>query len=138
MGETGSVTTALDLALRHPRTHGVEVTVAQLRDYLARPKSHVALVVDADGRLVATVLPEDLPAADDAAPGMHAGTLEGRTVAPTTPAAEVEQLLETRGLRRLAVVDAEGRLLGLVCRKRRSSGFCDDAGVAALRAERQP
>lgn len=130
------MTTALDLALRSPQVHGVDVTLAELRAYLARPKSHVALVVDADGRLLSAVLPEDLPAAGAAEPDTLPGTLEGRVVAPTTPAAEVEALLAARGLRRLAVVDADGRLLGLVCRKRRSAGFCDDEGVAALRAER--
>jgi hypothetical protein len=37
------------------------------------------------------------------------------------------------GLRRLAVVDGQGSLLGLLCLKRHLGGFCSDADVAARR-----
>ncbi len=36
-----------------------------------------------------------------------------------------------RGLRRLAVVDDNGLLMGLLCLKRKLTGFCSDADVAA-------
>lgn len=35
------------------------------------------------------------------------------------------------GQRRLAVVDADNRLLGLLCLKRDLSGFCTDSGFNA-------
>ncbi len=40
-------------------------------------------------------------------------------------------MLLARGRRRLAVVDERGALLGLLCLKRRLTGFCSDADVAA-------
>jgi hypothetical protein len=40
-----------------------------------------------------------------------------------------------RGERRRAVIDADGRLLGLLCLKSRLTGFCSDSDVAARAAE---
>ncbi|MBZ5733449.1 hypothetical protein K8Z61_02980 [Nocardioides sp. TRM66260-LWL] len=130
--------TAADLALQGPRVHPADVDLATVRAYLARPKSHLALLVDADGVLVATLDASDLPEdrTHDARPARRVGRLDGRTVAASVDAASVGLLLAERNTRRLAVVDGEGRLVGLVCRKRRSAGYCDDEGVAQLRAER--
>jgi hypothetical protein len=41
------------------------------------------------------------------------------------------------GQRRRAVVDDEGRLLGLLCLKASGRGFCADADVAARARERR-
>jgi hypothetical protein len=86
-----------------------------------------------DGKeLVGTVVRDDLPAAGSGAgPALPWSKLDGRTVAPDGPADILEQLLSDRGLRRLAVVDTEGALLGLVCLKRRRTGFCSDDEVAS-------
>ena len=51
---------------------------------------------------------------------------------PSTMSAEaVQELLIERGLRRLAVVDRDGTLLGLMCLKRTRTGFCSDEDVAS-------
>jgi hypothetical protein len=52
-------------------------------------------------------------------------------VPPHLPAEEAHQLLLSTGQRRRAVVDHSGRLLGLLCLKRRLTGFCSDNDVAA-------
>ena len=50
------------------------------------------------------------------------GTLVGRTVAPSQAVAAARETLLHEGRRRLAVVDASGRLLGLLCMKRDRDG----------------
>jgi hypothetical protein len=40
------------------------------------------------------------------------------------------------GRRRIAVVEPDGTLVGLLCLKQSGSGFCTDAGVAAMRRSR--
>jgi hypothetical protein len=56
----------------------------------------------------------------------------------TRPDVDVEEvrlaMLAARH-RRLAVVGAEGELLGLLCLKRSGSGFCSDEDVAARAAD---
>lgn len=55
---------------------------------------------------------------------------------PATSADAARELLIDRGLRRLAVVDHDGTLLGLMCLKRTRTGFCSDEDVAS-RAQSQ-
>jgi len=43
----------------------------------------------------------------------------------------VQRLLIDHGIRRVAVVNADGSLLGLMCLKQRMRGFCSDGDVAA-------
>ena len=42
----------------------------------------------------------------------------------------------TTGIRRLAVVDGDLRLLGLLCLKASRTGFCSDEGVDGMRRGR--
>ena len=97
---------------------------------------HLALVVDDDGRLLSTLVRDDLSAYDDQAPAVAAGTLEGRTVRADLPADQLPDRMLAMGARRLAVVDDTGVLVGLVCRKRSGEGYCTDAGIRSKRAER--
>jgi hypothetical protein len=90
----------------------------------------MALVVAADGRLITTVERSDLAGATPrASSAAELGTLVGRTVAPSLATAAAREKLLRQGRRRLAVVDASGRLLGLLCLKRDGTGFCSDDGV---------
>jgi hypothetical protein len=41
--------------------------------------------------------------------------------------------MRQQGRRRLAVVDADGALLGLLCLKASGDGFCSDDGIASRR-----
>jgi hypothetical protein len=52
-------------------------------------------------------------------------------VPSATSADTVNKLLIERGLRRLAVIDHDGTLLGLMCLKRSRTGFCSDEDVAS-------
>ncbi len=127
-----------DAVLRRPKTLGAGATVGDVRALLG-DHVHAALLVDGS-RLVGVVVREDLGegpgAAPDGEPALPLARLEGRTVRSGTPLGDAQRLLGVSGLRRLAVVDDAGVLVGLLCRKRRGDGWCTDAGVEARRRER--
>jgi CBS domain-containing protein len=126
----------VDVVVRLPKTLGQDATVAEARAAFTDDHVHMLLLTDG-GRLVGTLVLGDLVAcAADESPASRYATLEGRTVAPHLPAEDARQLLLASGQRRSAVVDESGRLLGLLCLKRRLTGFCSDADVAARAAER--
>ena len=133
-GVTRGATVASAL-LAHPRTSPPATTVAQARAFFADDHVHALLVVDGD-RLLAVVERADLVGAAPTDPAAPRGTLAGRTVRPDADLAVVHRRLLAEGGRRSAVVDAEGRLLGLLCLKRSGRGFCADADVRARAAER--
>jgi len=124
-----------DVVVRLPKTWGPRATVAEARAAFEHDHVHMLLLTER-GRLLGTLLRADLPApgADDGR-ALAVATLEGRTVSPRLSAEDARQLLLTTGQRRLAVVDDSGHLLGLLCLKRRLSGFCSDADVAARAAD---
>jgi len=127
--------TAGELVVRLPKTLPASLTVADARVAFDDDHVHMLLVTD-DGRLLGTLVREDVPDdADGAAPALAHAVLEGRTIAPAVPAEEARRHLLALGRRRVAVVDPEGRLLGLLCLKRRLTGFCSDADVAARAAD---
>ncbi|MBO0769376.1 MAG: CBS domain-containing protein [Solirubrobacterales bacterium] len=123
--------------LQRPTVHPADLTVAQARAaFAANPKERLLLLVR-DAKLVSTVTPEDVETADGSAAAAQVGTLEDRTVAPDEPLAAIHQAMLAEQRRRLAVVDpGTGELRGLLALKRSGAGFCDDAGVAAMRAAR--
>lgn len=126
---------AAELAIRHPKTLAADVTIGVVRAQLADDHVHIALLTDG-GRLVGTLLRTDLPAfLEDAAPALPHARLDGRVVTPERSAARVHAELVQHRLRRVAVVGADGTLLGLICLNRRRSGFCSDEDVAARAAE---
>lgn len=118
-----------------PKTLSASATVADARAQLSS-HVHVALIVDATGRLLTVVDRGDLEGADSGALAAGLGALESRVVAPDADAEQVRLTLRAAGLRRVAVVDSDGLLLGLMCLKRHGGGFCTDEGVAARAAER--
>jgi len=124
-----------DVVVRLPKTLPASLTVGGARVAFDDDHVHMLLMTD-DGRLLGTLVRDDLPDdADDAAPALEHASLSGRTIAPDVPAQDARLMLLARGRRRVAVVDAEGRLLGLLCLKRRLTGFCSDADVAARAAD---
>ena len=125
--------------LHHPKVSGPGATVAQVRALLARAKVHNALLVDETGRLLAVVEPADLEGHGDdesVLGAVGAGTLAGRTVHADDELDPSWSHLRTEGRRRLAVVDDDGLLVGLLCLKRHGAGFCSDADVRAREQER--
>jgi CBS domain-containing protein len=134
-----------DVMLREPIVLPESATVSDVRAVLRSDHVHMVLITRA-GRvgepLRGTVVRTDLDAApaagmspDDAEPALTCSRLAGRTVGPTEPVDDVRRALVAAGLRRAAVVDDAGLLLGLVCLKRDGTGFCSDAGVASRRAD---
>jgi CBS-domain-containing membrane protein len=119
-----------EVMLRHPKTLPVRTSITQARAALSN--DHVHLVLLTEGRrLVGTLTRTDLPPPGTLGTALAWSTLVGRTVSPDTPTSVVHGLLISQGIRRVAVVDADGSLLGLMCLKQRRTGFCSDADVTA-------
>lgn len=125
----------IDAVVRRPKLLGADATVADARHCLAGGKVHAALVVDGD-RLLTVIVPEDVLDAHGDDLARDHGRIEGRTVSPAADLEAVRNHMVDLGIRRLAVVDDELRLIGLLALKRSSLGFCSDEGIAARAAER--
>jgi CBS-domain-containing membrane protein len=122
-----------------PKTHDPWCPLQTIRDFFDDDHVHMALVVAPDGRLITTIERQDLVGATvGASCAGELGTLVGRTVAPSRAVAAAREKLSRERRRRLAVVDASGRLLGLLCLKRDGTGFCSDEGIRGRAEERQP
>jgi CBS domain-containing protein len=121
--------------LRYPKLCSTDTTVGQARTYLVNDHVHVLLVAH-DDHLVAVVERGDLAGAAAADLVWPLGRLAGRIVAAGADLAAATRVMDERGCRRLAVVDEDGRLAGLLCRKRSRKGFCSDDGVTQRAAER--
>ena len=133
-----------DAMITAPKTLDPASGLDELRSVFGDDHVHLALVVGADGRLMTTVERSDLatPAVGRTSVA-EVGTLVGRTVGPSDPLDAVAARLVADRRRRLAVVDDDGRLLGLLCLKRDRTGFCTDEGVReraleAAQARREP
>jgi CBS domain-containing protein len=116
-----------------PTVYGPETTVGELRAFFRDDHVHIALLVDA-GKLVAAVDRADLaPQLSDESPALFVAALHGRTVGPGASLADALETMRQTGRRRLAVVDADGTLLGLLCLKATGLGFCSDDAIAQRR-----
>jgi hypothetical protein len=127
--------TVADAHLRTPKVHGPDVSVGAARAFFLDGHVHALLLVDRDV-LVAVVERADLEGVPDAARARSVGAVTGRVAAPGDDLETTRQAMAARGQRRLAVVDAAGVLLGLLCLKRHGRGFCSAADVAARDADR--
>lgn len=128
--------TVKDVMVTAPATMRPTATVADARAFFADDHVHMALIATS-GRLLGTLVRADIDDLDDdAAPALSRSRLDGRSVALEKPAEDVRLRLIAHGVRRLAVVDDAGALAGLLCLKRKLTGFCTDADVTARAAER--
>ncbi|MDR7254486.1 CBS domain-containing protein [Nocardioides sp. BE266] len=122
-----------DVMVTHPKSLPADASIDDVRAALADDHVHMILLTHGD-KLCGTLTRSD---ATDV-PGDHRAlvysVLSGRTVSPDAPVAAVRAFLVQAEQRRLAVVDAELTLLGLVCLKRSGSGFCSDVDVASRAA----
>lgn len=123
--------TVADVVVRLPKTLPLTTTVAEARAELADEHVHM-LLLTAGGFLMGTIVRADLvDVGSETDLALVHASLAGRTVPPTVNAEVMRRVLVAGGDRRRAVVDREGRLLGLLCLKRRQSGFCSDRDIAA-------
>ena len=128
--------TVEDVMVTAPKTMRPTATVADARAFFADDHVHMALIATA-GQLLGTLVRADLAdGGDDAMPALSRARLSGRSVALHEPAEDVRVRLIEDGERRLAVVDDTGVLAGLLCLRRKLTGFCSDADVAARAPER--
>ncbi|WIY02967.1 CBS domain-containing protein [Amycolatopsis mongoliensis] len=123
-----------DVVVRLPKTLPVDTSVAQARGCFADDHVQLLLLVES-GRLLGTLVRDDLAEAAGG-PALAHSHMAGRTIPADVSATDARRLMLSRGQRRLAVVDDDGVLLGLLCLKRRLTGFCGDADVAARAAGR--
>lgn len=118
-----------------PKTLPATTTVAQVRE--AFQDDHVHCVLILDGAVLLTVLERpDMVEADPKQPAASLGRLRGRSIGPHEDLEPVRLAMLSQRRRRLAVVDSNQTLLGLLCLKRTGLGFCSDADVGARAAER--
>ena len=128
--------TVADAMIASPKTLGVEISLADAQRAFADDHVHM-LLLTRDGVLHGTLVREDLRRSlDPRRPVVAVATLVGRTISPKLSLNEAQHRLEQSVARRLAVTDASGRLLGLLCLKRSRQGFCTGADVLARQGER--
>jgi CBS domain-containing protein len=115
--------TAADLMHRRITTLPASATVGELRAYFAESTSHkLALLVEGE-RYVGSLQVEALDGAPDSEPaGGYAS--RGETVPPDVPADLARERAMAMSSSRLPVVDAEGRLVGIIAINSRRDGFC--------------
>jgi CBS-domain-containing membrane protein len=103
-------------------------SVAEVRAYFAESGSRrLATFLDADGRYAGALAPEELPPAGDAAaeagPAVaHAAARE--TIRDDAPAAAALALALATDSKRVPVLDAAGRLVGVVALDKTRTRFC--------------
>jgi CBS domain-containing protein len=133
-GSVGSAVVA-DAMISAPKLCRATATVEQVRQLFQDAHVHAALLVD-DGILLAVVERRDLVSAHDGGEAaLGRGSVRDRVVRPGQPLVRTWVQMVTSGQRRLAVVDADDRLLGLLCLKRSGTGFCSDRDVRARRVD---
>ena len=120
-----------DVMISTPKTLPAQASVDDARGVMADDHVHMVLLTDG-AKLCGTLVRTDPPPAGSGhEPAIRWAVLRERTVSPNTPAPLVQARLIRNKMRRLAVVDADHTLLGLVCLKRSRTGFCADADVDA-------
>jgi len=128
--------TVLDAAIRMPKTSGADTTVAEIRDLFRDDHVHAALIVADDGRLLSVIERRDLePALDATQQARLVGRLEGRVIQVHADLEATWLAIRSQERRRLALIDEEGLLVGLLCLKRTGLEFCTDDDVRAAGAD---
>ena len=113
-----------EVMISRPKTLPLTATVADARAMFENPSVRTALVVD-DGRYAGELTRADVEGKDDAAPlGELASTTA--TVAQTDTVAAALHRMDAAGTDRLAVVEPDGTLRGLVCLSRSHGHLCTD------------
>jgi hypothetical protein len=131
---TGNQGAVAEIMIHNPKTLSARASIAAVR--AALDDDHVHMVLLTDGTtLVGTLVASDLPPAEG--PALPWSRLTGRTVPPDYPVSDVLDLLNERETRRIAVVNTDHTLLGLVCLKARRTGFCSDGDVISRSQDRE-
>lgn len=132
----GNQPTVAEIMIHNPKTLNARASIAAVRAALDDDHVHMVLLTDGTA-LVGTLVASDLPPASADDPALAWSRLNGRTVPPDCPVSDVLDLLNERENRRIAVVNTDRTLLGLVCLKARRTGFCSDADVTSRSQDRE-
>ena len=89
-------------------------TVGEVRDWFAASSSRRMAILAEDGRYVGSLTPADLTGEVDLERPAAEVAKRGPTIAPEASARAGEELALSTAARRVAVVDGDGRLLGIV------------------------
>ncbi len=122
-----------DVMITEPKTLPACASVDDVRAVLADAHVHMVLLTHGD-TLRGTLTRADLTDVSADGPALAWSVLSGRTVAPHASAGVALGILVRSSSRRLAVVDADRTLLGLLCLKSSGTGFCSDSDVASRAA----
>jgi CBS domain len=134
-GEPGLLAVA-EAMITSPQVAGVTTTVGHAAAFFVDDHVHALLIVD-QGRLEAVVERADMARGHRPdTPALAVGQLRGRVIGPNSDLELARAGMVARKQRRLAVVDKDYLLLGLLCLKRSARGFCSDAGILSRAAER--
>ena len=119
-----------------PTTLRPTATVAEARRFFEDDHVHMALIARS-GVLLGTVVRGDLLVpGDDEMPALSRSRLIGVGTRPRRVGRGRSGAADPARPATVAVVDDSGALAGLLCLKRRLTGFCGDADVAARAGER--
>ncbi len=123
--------TVADAMVTDIKVSAADATVGDLRALFVDEHVHAAVIVD-DGVLITVVDRSEVARTASAdSPAVQLGCRRHRVVALTADLEQARQQLLASDRRRLAVVDADGQLCGLLCLKRTRAGFCSDQDVRA-------
>ncbi len=129
--DTQHYPTVADAMISNPKLCDEATTVADVRRLFLDSHVHMAVVMR-DARVISLVERSDLDThLPDNAPVAGFGRLEGRVVAADESLASVHRTMRRNSQRRLAVIDSDDKLIGLLCLKRILAGFCTDQDVQA-------
>ncbi len=99
-------------------------TVGEVRDWFAASSSRRMAILAEDGRYVGSLTPADLTGEVDLERPAAEVAKRGPTIAPEASARAGEELALSTAARRVAVVDGDGRLLGIVSVTGDLTAFC--------------
>ena len=119
-----AVLTVGEVMISRPKTLPLTATVADARAMFENPSVRTALVVD-DGRYAGELTRADVEGKDD---GTVLADLASTTatVSQTDTVAAAMERMDAAGTDRLAVVEPDGTLRGLVCLSRSHGHLCTD------------
>jgi CBS domain-containing protein len=120
--------------LRRPKLLPSGASVDDVRAQFGDDHVHLVLVTSEDGVLLTTIERTDLDGATGAL-AQQIGTLNERVISGDASIEEALNRMTADARRRLAVIDEEGRLLGLLCLKQSGNGFCSDGDVDSRSGE---
>jgi CBS domain-containing protein len=123
--EEAAVMTVAEIMISRPKTLPATATVADARKLFENPSVRTALVAEGS-RYAGELTRADIEGEDDAVPISTVSAPAAGTVVQTETVAAALERMDAAGTDRLAVVDPDGTLRGLVCLSRSHGHLCTD------------